>query len=1054
MKKLLYLLLFITGTAFAQSPPDSTQVTPGQSFTPQFRFLGQYAADGVNQFRNPLNNKWFSLYSTFQSDRRFAQKDSTFNINKNLFDVMNKVAARRNLGVPSMDSLAKYGVDVTMFGFKADSSLASKITNSDALTAAANYAAANKLGAIVLPSGHAFLDRNLGLPANVSIIGKGSGLSTLDFRFGDTTQFVNGASIYAMGTQKYLGNLSVIAKYGFNKITLNTNVSMKQGDIIQIRDTTSFSFNFARAAYREGEMAVVRLATTNNPIISLEYALSGNYPTVSSAEVWLQNQTQTNIKGLTVIAYNTPSSSGVVLDRIKDSRLEDVIVLNAGARNIYILNSFNTELKNVRSYQFSSVTSVPITSYGMVVVSSHLFSVLGGEYFGYRHGIVSGGGGGGGLTAGTSTPVRFSTFSGVKTSSFDKPGFNLHGSNQFTNIVNNDMLTGAQIGGKDVTFALNRVNADNKGAKDAATGIPLEFSEPNGNNFKITNNTFYGRYYGSNSVGIQYYPETGIDTVGVFDFSDNTYEYDLANSGSDTHIIYAMDIHPATGSGHMPLRFNITNNNVYAVNNRREVRLSISGNDTTRMFKEVVWKNNNLVGVSIWSKANMMHYIEDNKISELKWYGIQTANGELVLKNNHVKNYALTSATGAPSGYHSAFRLAQHKVLFRNGNTATTTATPTMGSYLLNIVSLITGLNDVQGGDTFSNTGGVVTTQRSMAMQGVPANTFLFNDANQRPTGVGFTGTGNVVRATSPTLVTPALGTPASGIITNLTGTCATCNVGGNAGTVTNGVYTSTLNGLGDARWGQLGANNLWAGDNSYNNKTIKVYATGTVADGMGGVHVTMANDGKIKGAFGITSYLGTALAMGMNTATNDYVIGAGAARDINAEIDHVSYRHNPSSGSFTYYDVSDNPILDVSNTGVATANSFVKSGGTSSEFLMADGSVSSGSTSITSNSVSAQTTAQTILTYSVGVADKVFNVSGFATISSASTLVFNLNVSYTTEDNNAASYNIIAGAFANGQYGGQVTTIKAKAGTDIVISTNLTGSCTYNAGAYVTPLF
>ncbi len=109
---------------------------------------------------------------------------------------------------------------------------------------------------------------------------------------------------------------------------------------------------------------------------------------------------------------------------------------------------------------------------------------------------------------------------------------------------------------------------------------------------------------------------------------------------------------------------------------------------------------------------------------------------------------------------------------------------------------------------------------------------------------------------------------------------------------------------------------------------------------------------------------------------------------------------------------------------------------------------------SITSNSVSAQTTGQTLITYAVGGADKVCNVSGFATISSATALTFNLNVSYTDENNNPVSYNLLAAIIADGQYGGSVHTIKAKAGTNIVISTNLTGTATYNAGAYVQPLF
>jgi hypothetical protein len=41
------------------------------------------------------------------------------------------------------------------------------------------------------------------------------------------------------------------------------------------------------------------------------------------------------------------------------------------------------------------------------------------------------------------------------------------------------------------------------------------------------------------------------------------------------------------------------------------------------------------------------------------------------------------------------------------------------------------------------------------------------------------------------TFVTPVLGTPASGVITNLTGTCTSCNIGGNAATATTAVGIS-----------------------------------------------------------------------------------------------------------------------------------------------------------------------------------------------------------------------------------------------------------------------
>lgn len=56
------------------------------------------------------------------------------------------------------------------------------------------------------------------------------------------------------------------------------------------------------------------------------------------------------------------------------------------------------------------------------------------------------------------------------------------------------------------------------------------------------------------------------------------------------------------------------------------------------------------------------------------------------------------------------------------------------------------------------------------------------------------TGTGGMVQKTSPTLVTPALGTPSSGVITNLTGTCASCSVGSAATATTATTATTAAN--------------------------------------------------------------------------------------------------------------------------------------------------------------------------------------------------------------------------------------------------------------------
>jgi hypothetical protein len=91
-------------------------------------------------------------------------------------------------------------------------------------------------------------------------------------------------------------------------------------------------------------------------------------------------------------------------------------------------------------------------------------------------------------------------------------------------------------------------------------------------------------------------------------------------------------------------------------------------------------------------------------------------------------------------------------------------------------------------GNSFNNqvTGGV-----NFLTSGV--NTILAGNQNNSGTpNVGInnvTGTGNLVQATSPTLVTPALGTPVSGVLTNATGLPAASVV---SGALVNGMAATT----------------------------------------------------------------------------------------------------------------------------------------------------------------------------------------------------------------------------------------------------------------------
>jgi hypothetical protein len=108
--------------------------------------------------------------------------------------------------------------------------------------------------------------------------------------------------------------------------------------------------------------------------------------------------------------------------------------------------------------------------------------------------------------------------------------------------------------------------------------------------------------------------------------------------------------------------------------------------------------------------------------------------------------------------------------------TVTTAGNLTLGGTLsgVNLATQVTGTLPVANGGTgITSFGSGVAT-----FLGTPTS------ANLAAAVTNETGSGALVFATSPTLVTPALGTPASGVVTNLTGT-ASININGTVGATT-----------------------------------------------------------------------------------------------------------------------------------------------------------------------------------------------------------------------------------------------------------------------------
>lgn len=133
-------------------------------------------------------------------------------------------------------------------------------------------------------------------------------------------------------------------------------------------------------------------------------------------------------------------------------------------------------------------------------------------------------------------------------------------------------------------------------------------------------------------------------------------------------------------------------------------------------------------------------------------------------------------------------------------------------------VQFLTTAVDINGGTVDGTVIGATTPEAgtfsalnvtgTTTLSALSASTALHVNASKQITSIANTGTGNNVLSTSPTLVTPALGTPSSGVLTNCTGTASGLTAGnvttnanltgpvtsvGNVTSIANGAITNAM---------------------------------------------------------------------------------------------------------------------------------------------------------------------------------------------------------------------------------------------------------------------
>jgi hypothetical protein len=241
----------------------------------------------------------------------------------------------------------------------------------------------------------------------------------------------------------------------------------------------------------------------------------------------------------------------------------------------------------------------------------------------------------------------------------------------------------------------------------------------------------------------------------------------------------------------------------------------------------------------------------------------------------------------------------------------------------------------VQSGDWAS--GAILVLRYDTAANGAAGAWIVLDTAP-----MGYTGTGAVARATSPTFVTPALGTPASGTLTNTTGFPTANLAGAGAGVLTFLATPSSAN-LATAVTNETGSGALVFGTTPVFTTSIGIGATPVGGatlhmDASGSNYIRFNEGGTLRALIGVTAGSGGLIT---GDADNELIIrgdagikfGVGGAFALGIpDVGQLKFpaTQNASSDANTLDDYSEGswtPSLGGNATYTAQAGSYVKIG-------------------------------------------------------------------------------------------------------------------------------
>ena len=466
-------------------------------------------------------------------------------------------------------------------------------------------------------------------------------------------------------------------------VKVSSTAELEVGDTLVIYNPTDGSFNPARSYYRDGEFVEV-LEVIDNNTIKISNTLYSSYQ--DGHLVYKINPIRVNLGNLKFKASNVEHSSGVKLDFCVNSVVENCIFDGAENSSFTLSHCYNTEVLNCKSGTDSSKGDTQGTNYGIVIGNSQNINIIGGTYFGNRHGLTTGGGDELGI------PVRNCNFIGIETFSNNRvQSFDFHGNIEYAKVIECTIHNGLSLGGNKIIVSNNTFRG-----RVVNGGIILH-SEILGADIIIINNTAIDieDYLNSNTGHFFNCQNDFSGLAGTLVIRNNTIRI---NNLLDqvAHFIYIQDI-----GNNVDIDIDISDNN-FAITTSKYYPIRLRG------FKNIKISDNTMLNIGIEVTNNgkniaprVLKVTNNNINGAYVGINIGVDSDNIQVAGNIVENTVYNPLLIVPTNLAKFVDVNNNSLI--NGNTKATTSSTTNSCFYIKNSKQLKFTNNILGSNKANN---------------------------------------------------------------------------------------------------------------------------------------------------------------------------------------------------------------------------------------------------------------------------------------------------------------------------------------------------------------